>query len=110
MSNWNRALSWVFCAGLAFGASACDKGGDAGKCGKGTAVEVGGNHGHTADVPVDAIKRGMGGAYAVKGGEHQHAIALSDEETKKLQAGQPVSTRTSSVNAHLHEVTISCKP
>lgn len=28
---------------------------------------------------------------------------------KKLQAGEKVTTRTSSVNSHLHEVTITCK-
>jgi hypothetical protein len=51
----------------------------------------------------------MGGTYAVKGPDHEHAIALKDEDMKKLQRAEPVTTRTSSVNGHVHEVVIKCK-
>lgn len=113
MTNWLRfsiALASLSLAPLTVG---CDKGASAtdSKCVQnGTLVELSGNHGHTVDIPADGVKRGIGGTYAVKGGDHEHAIALKDEDMKKLQAGQPVTTRTTSVNGHVHEVSISCKP
>ncbi|MCC6900142.1 MAG: hypothetical protein IT377_14280 [Polyangiaceae bacterium] len=108
MSKWIRFSLALTVAALAVG---CDKGGGAGagKCESGTAVELSGNHGHAVDIPADAVKRGMGGGYAVKGGDHEHAVVLKDDDMKKLQAGEKVTTRTSSVNSHLHEVTITCK-
>jgi hypothetical protein len=112
MTNWTR-ISLVM-AGLALVAPGCDKGGGGGtesKCvTSGTAAEISGNHGHAIDIPSDAVKRGLGGTYAVKGGDHEHAVALTDADMKNLQAGQPATTRTSSVNGHVHEVKISCKP
>lgn len=100
--------SLVLGAGLLLAAPGCDKGGS--KCvTNGTVVEISGNHGHTADVPKDAVKRGIGGTYAVKGADHEHAIVLKDEDMQALQKGTPVRTRTSSVNGHLHEVEIRCK-
>lgn len=109
MSKWIPLM--LLSVGLACAASGCDKGAPASKCvTNGTQVELSGNHGHAVDIPADHVKRGMGGGYAVKGGDHEHAVVLRDEEMKKLQAGETVKTRTSSVNAHVHEVTISCKP
>ena len=108
MSKWMQSCLVVLALGLAAG---CDKGGGAGggKCGNGTVVELSGTHGHAVEIPADHVKRGMGGGYAVKGGDHEHAVVLRDDDMKKLQAGEKVTTRTSSVNSHLHEVTISCK-
>jgi len=88
----------------------CEKSAPENACTKnGATAELSGNHGHTIDIPADHIKRGIGGTYAVKGGDHEHAIALKDEDMKKLQQAQPVKTRTSSVNGHVHEVEIKCK-
>jgi hypothetical protein len=106
-------------AALAFSAlasaslvTACDKSSSApqSKCmTQGATAEISGNHGHAIDIPADAIKRGMGGTYAVKGGDHEHAIVLKDADMKTLQSGTPVKTRTSSVNGHVHEVEVKCK-
>lgn len=104
---------FVTLAGLALTplSAGCEKGAPPSKCEtNGTMVELSGNHGHSVDIPADHVKRGMGGTYAVKGGDHEHAVVLKDEDMKKLKAGTSVTTRTSSVNSHLHEVTISCKP
>jgi hypothetical protein len=98
----------VLGAGFLVVAPGCEKSGS--KCvTNGTVVEISGNHGHTADVPADAVKRGIGGTYAVKGADHEHALVLKDDDMKSLQKGQAVRTRTSSVNGHLHEVEIRCK-
>ncbi|MBK8995802.1 MAG: hypothetical protein IPM35_08650 [Myxococcales bacterium] len=112
MSKWIRVSLVLWSVALAALVSGCDKGGGAAasKCVQnGTQVELSGNHGHAVDIPADHVKRGMGGGYAVKGGDHEHAIVLKDEDMKKLQAGESVTTRTSSVNGHLHEASISCK-
>ncbi len=111
MSNLRLAAflgSMVIGAGVLLGASSCDKASS--KCvTNGTVVEISGNHGHTADVPADAVKRGIGGTYVTKGGDHEHAMVLKDDDMKSLQKGQPVRTRTNSVNGHVHEVEIRCK-
>ena len=110
MSSWMRGSVVAVVVGVAALAVGCDKGeGAAGtKCGNGAQAELTGNHGHAVEISADQIKRGMGGGLGVKGGDHEHAIMLKDEDMKKLQAGEKVSTRTSSVNGHMHEVTITC--
>jgi hypothetical protein len=76
----------------------------------GTAVEVSGNHGHEATVPAADVKRGIGGTYPLKGSaDHQHVFVLRDADMQKLQRGEAVTTRSSSVNGHLHELAIRCK-
>jgi hypothetical protein len=101
------ALAMVF--GL--GAFGC-KSEPASKCvTNGTVVEISGNHGHTADVPAADIKRGIGGTYPLAKGtaDHQHVFVLRDADMQKLQKGEAVTTRSSSVNGHLHELAIRCK-
>lgn len=91
-------------------AVACDKGGPENACTKNGAVAtISGDPGHSAEIPADSVKRGMGGTYAIKGTEHEHVFVLKDEEMKTLQQGTAVKTRSSSVNAHLHEIEIKCK-
>jgi len=107
-----RLAAVVSVGALALAASGCEKGGGAAasKCTtQGTVIEISGNHGHAIDIPAEAVKRGMGGTYAVKGGDHEHAIVLKDADQKSLAAGTPVKTRTGSTNAHVHEVEIKCK-
>ena len=76
---------------------------------KGVDVEVASDHPHSASVPTEHVKRGIGGTYPVRGDGHEHVLVLKDEEMQKLQHGEPVTTRTSSVNAHAHEITVRCK-
>jgi hypothetical protein len=78
-------------------------------CKAGVSVEVAGNHGHTLDVPKDAIERGVGGTYPLKGGTHEHAVTLTDADMAALEKGERVTTRATSVNAHTHEIGVSCK-
>jgi hypothetical protein len=72
-------------------------------------VQVLGDHAHSAKVSPDKVKRGEGGAYRVHGDGHDHALLLKDEDVKQLALGATVTVRTSSTNAHMHEVTVRCK-
>lgn len=82
--------------------AACQK---KGPCGDQAIVAtISGNHGHQISVPPAATA----GAYAVKGGSHEHAVILTPANIEALKAHRDATTRTSSVNAHLHEVTFSC--
>lgn len=84
---------------------ACEK---KGACDKGVVATLSDNHGHRIEIPADAVKRGIGGTYPVTGGDHKHAVYVKDEAFAKLQKGETVTTRTSSVEGHVHEVTLSC--
>ncbi len=95
------------CSMLAIAAS-CNK--PANKCvTSGAVAEISGDAAHTLEIPADHVKRGLGGMYSSKGGDHEHVIALKDEDMKKLAAGTPVETRTTSVSGHVHEARIRCK-
>lgn len=73
-------------------------------------MAVAGSHPHEVTIPAEHIERGVGGVYPVRGqADHSHVIHLSDAEMRQLKAGTSVQTRTSSVNAHVHEVEVSCK-
>ena len=76
---------------------------------EGVDVEITSDHPHSSTVPTEHVKRGIGGIYPVRGDGHEHVFELKDEEVQKLQHGEPVTTRTSSVNAHAHEITVRCK-
>jgi hypothetical protein len=76
---------------------------------KGVDVEITGEPPHSAVVPAEDVERGAAHTYAVKGEGHQHLFVLKEEDMKKLQHGEPVQTRTTSSNAHGHEVTVRCK-
>ena len=80
-------------------------------CVKNGVVAVGaGSHPHELSIPTEHIVRAVGGTYPVTGEvDHSHVIHLTDADMAKLKAGNPVQTRTSSVNAHVHEVSVSCK-
>ena len=80
-----------------------------GACAKGAVAQISGEHGHAAEIPADHVKRGVGGSYQAKGGDHEHVISLKDADFAKLQAGEKVRTIATSVNAHTHEVEVACK-
>jgi hypothetical protein len=78
-------------------------------CAQGAAAEISGNHGHTTEVPAEHVKRGVGGSYAIKGGDHEHVVSLKDADMAELKAGKKVRTIATSVNGHTHEVEVACK-
>jgi hypothetical protein len=76
---------------------------------EGVDVQIAGDHPHSAMVPTEHVKRAVGGTYPVRGSDHEHALVLRDDDMQKLERGEPVTTRTSSVNGHVHEVMVRCK-
>lgn len=70
--------------------------------------KISGNHGHTLDVPAEAVVRGIGGVYPLKGGDHEHIVNLSDADLAALNEGRSVTTRATSVESHTHEVAVRC--
>jgi hypothetical protein len=75
----------------------------------GVVVDIAGNHGHAADISAEHVRRGVGGIYPVTGGTHEHAMRLSDADMKALQEGRSVTTRSTSVNGHVHEIGVACR-
>jgi hypothetical protein len=75
----------------------------------GVTVEITGNHGHEATVPLERVRDTVPGLVAVTGGGHQHALMLTEADMKALHDGKPVTTRTTSVQGHAHEVGVRCK-
>jgi hypothetical protein len=75
----------------------------------GVDVQIAGDHPHSATVPSEHVKRAVGGTYPVRGADHEHSIMLREGDMQKLERGEHVTTRTSSVNGHIHEVILRCK-
>jgi hypothetical protein len=75
---------------------------------EGVHVDIGGNHGHTLELNAENIERGAGKRFNLTGGTHKHAIVLKTADLDALKAGKTVETRTSSANAHTHEIAIHC--
>jgi hypothetical protein len=77
-------------------------------CKGGIAVEIAGNHGHSLEIPASAIERGVGGTYPLRGGDHEHVVALRDADLERLKKGEELTTRATSVNGHTHEIGLKC--
>jgi len=95
--------TWLLVVALAPAACSRDR-----RCSK-LEVGIAGDHSHSAKISADKVRQRVAGAYRVHGGEHDHAFLLKDEDLQKLALGAPITARTSSANAHTHEVTVRCK-
>lgn len=98
--------AWLVPALLAaLGLAGCEK---SGVCrGKDLAVEVSGNHGHVERIEKKALAKGAG-RYTLDGGSHEHGFRLTDADVAKLAAGETLELRSTSMNAHLHELRLKC--
>lgn len=108
---WRRTASrfghWFTIGSLVVLAVGCQK---KSACLKnGVVVDIAGNHGHEASISAEPIQRGIGGVYPLRGGTHEHAMMLTDADMKALQDGKPVTTRSTSVDGHVHEIRVTCK-
>ena len=91
---------------LAFAASGCEKPGFCG--GKALLVEVSGNHGHTERLEPKALEKGPG-RYVLEGASHEHTFRLAETDVAKLKSGEALELRSTSMNAHLHELRLKCE-
>ncbi len=105
-----RARNWIPTTLLVLPlALACEKKVES-VCPKGAEVTIAGNHGHTAELPADKLLAGKSAKAPLRGGTHEHALVLKADQVEALGRGEKVQSRTSSVNAHVHEIEVSCKP
>ena len=83
----------------------CEK---SGLCaGKPLALEISGNHGHDERIAANELEKGPG-RYTIAGGSHGHGFRLSEADVEKLRTGGSVELRSTSMNAHLHELRVAC--
>jgi hypothetical protein len=85
--------------------SACEKPGIC--AGKELLVEVSGNHGHTERVERKALEKGAG-RFVIAGDSHEHGFQLKDDDLEKLHVGESLALRSTSMNAHVHELRVRC--
>jgi len=92
--------------GVAALASACGK---PGICdGKPLALEISGNHGHDERIAAKELEKGPG-RYTIAGGSHEHGFRLTEADVAKLKSGEALELRSTSMNAHLHELRLKCE-
>lgn len=94
-------LSW-----LALATVGCQKSGTC--AGKDLLVEISGNHGHAERIPAAVLEPGKR-VFRLEGGSHDHSVRLSEAELKDLSEGKSVERRSSSMNAHVHELRLTCE-
>lgn len=84
----------------------CSRKGDAQK----VEVQIDGDSSHSATVPLEDVEHGGVHTYVVHGKGHEHLFVLTDPNTRDLRDGKTVRTRTTSSEAHVHEVTVRLEP
>jgi hypothetical protein len=102
-----KTASWLAMLGLAVAAASCDKSGICG--GKDLLVSISGNHGHAERIEKSALEKGAG-RFKIEGGSHEHGFRLTDADVSKLRAGETLALRSTSMNAHVHELEVKCAP
>lgn len=75
--------------------------------GKDLALTISGNHGHDERIEKKALSKGPG-LYKIQGGSHEHGFRLSEADLGRLKVGESIELRSTSTNAHVHEVRVSC--
>lgn len=87
--------------------SACNQAGICG--GKPLALEISGNHGHDPSIAAKELEKGPG-RYTITGGSHEHGFRLTESDAAKLRSGGTLELRSTSMNAHVHELRVKCEP
>jgi hypothetical protein len=72
-------------------------------------VDVVGEPDHVAKVSPEAVKRRAAATFRAHGSAHDHVFSLTGEDMHQLELGKTVNVRTSSTNAHVHDMTVRCK-
>lgn len=75
--------------------------------GKDLALTISGNHGHDTRIERKTLTKGPG-VYKIQGGSHEHGFRLNEADIGRLKAGESVELRSMSMNAHVHELRVSC--
>jgi hypothetical protein len=105
LARKHHAPRLVFLGVILAATTACEKPGIC--AGKDLLVEVSGNHGHAERVERKALEKGAG-RFVVAGDSHEHGFRLKDTDLEKLHAGESLALRSTSMNAHVHELRVRC--
>lgn len=75
----------------------------------GTAVSIGGNHGHSLTVSKADIEAGTAKTYSIKGTSgHDHTVNLTASNFTALKSNSAISVISSNDDSHTHSVQVSC--
>jgi hypothetical protein len=86
-----------------------DPNGNADCTANGTAVSIGGNHGHTLAVSKADVTAGNEKTYTIQGSSlHNHSVTLTSANFTSLQGNSSISVTSSSDASHTHSVQVSC--
>ena len=75
--------------------------------GKDLTLAISGNHGHDERIEKKALAKGPG-LYKIPGDSHDHGFRLSEADLGRLKSGESIELRSTSMNAHVHEIRVSC--
>ena len=75
--------------------------------GKDLALTISGNHGHAVRIERKTLTKGPG-LYKIQGDSHEHGFRLTEADIGRLKAGDSIELRSTSMNAHVHELRVSC--
>ena len=75
----------------------------------GTAVSIGGNHGHSLTVSKADVQSGAAKTYSIQGTSgHNHSVNLTAANFTALKSNSNISVTSSNDDDHTHSVQVSC--
>ena len=75
----------------------------------GTAVSIGGNHGHSLTVSKADVQAGIDKTYSIQGTSgHDHTVNLTAANFTSLKNNTSISVTSTNDDSHTHSVQVSC--
>ena len=75
----------------------------------GTAVSIGGNHGHSLTVSTADVQSGAAKTYSIQGTSvHDHSISLTSANFTALKSNASISVTSTNDDGHTHSVQVFC--
>jgi hypothetical protein len=103
------AYSLLGCSSSDDGGGAPPPNGNADCAANGTAVSIGGNHGHTLAVSKADVTAGTEKTYTIQGSSlHDHSVTLTSANFTSLQSNSSISVTSTNDDSHTHSVQVSC--
>ena len=86
-----------------------DPNGNADCLANGTAVSIGGNHGHSLTVSTNDVQAGATKIYSIQGTSgHNHSVNLTAANFTALKSNTSISVTSTNGDGHTHSVQVSC--
>lgn len=82
---------------------------EAGACDTDPEVDIGANHGHVLEIPLEDVADGDRATYGIRGSaDHDHTVTLTPEDLERLRDGREVIVSSSIDQGHSHSITLVC--